>query len=392
METLIELFDERPLENVLSTQVFAPERTVFICPPEIMRAERERRAVRSYLASKAPGSETVFESADMYDAKDVLRALEAACEKYPSCVLDITGGTDAALFASGVFCARRNVPAFTYSRRSGCFYSINNAPFGEKRECDLRLSVEDCFLMAGGAVKRGRVDNAVLGKYLKFFDPFFGVYMRFRREWTSIVNYMQRVSAPVNGEISLSVRGAYSVKSERGGLIRANEGALEELRRIGFIKNVEIVPGESVSFRFRDTQIRTWLRDIGSVLETYVYKACLDTGAFDDVCTSVVVDWEGDLKQNNVTNELDVMTTKGVMPVFISCKTGELKTEALNELAILRDRFGGRSAKAACVTCTKCQSITRHRASELNITVIDIDDLRKNRLHERLRALAEAEK
>ena len=31
MKTLIELYDERPLENVLSTEVFSPERTVFIC-------------------------------------------------------------------------------------------------------------------------------------------------------------------------------------------------------------------------------------------------------------------------------------------------------------------------------------------------------------------------
>lgn len=33
MKTLIELYDERPLKNVLSTEVFSPERTVFICPP-----------------------------------------------------------------------------------------------------------------------------------------------------------------------------------------------------------------------------------------------------------------------------------------------------------------------------------------------------------------------
>ena len=35
MKTLIELYDERPLENVLSTEVFRPERTVFLCPPEV---------------------------------------------------------------------------------------------------------------------------------------------------------------------------------------------------------------------------------------------------------------------------------------------------------------------------------------------------------------------
>ena len=50
MKTLIELYDVRPLENVLSTEVFSPERTVFICPvgpvgqyPIFVRLVNERR-------------------------------------------------------------------------------------------------------------------------------------------------------------------------------------------------------------------------------------------------------------------------------------------------------------------------------------------------------------
>ena len=35
MKTLIELYDERPIENVLGTEMFRPEETIFICPPEV---------------------------------------------------------------------------------------------------------------------------------------------------------------------------------------------------------------------------------------------------------------------------------------------------------------------------------------------------------------------
>ena len=387
MRTLIELYDERPLENVLSSQVFNPERTVFVCPREIYDSTRSRDTVRRYLASKGCKSDVVFYRADMFSAEDVLRALEDICDRYDACVIDITGGTDAALFASGVLSARRSTPAFTYSRKTNCYYSISNAPFGPEKKCDVKLSVEDCFLMAGGAVKKGRVDNAILENYMGFFKPFFDVFMRFKQDWTNIVGYMQRVSAPVNGEISLDVDGAYCVKGERG-TIQANEAALETFRKIGFIRNVEIERGERVRFRFRDGQVRMWMRDVGSVLETYVYKCCLDTGMFDDVCTSVVVDWEGSLRQGDVTNELDVMATRGVMPVFISCKTGEIRTEAINELSVLRDRFGGRIARAAIVSASKCQVITRNRAHELDIDVIDVEDLKRGRLTERLKSLA----
>ena len=35
MQTLIELYDERPLENVLGVEIFRPERVVYICTEEI---------------------------------------------------------------------------------------------------------------------------------------------------------------------------------------------------------------------------------------------------------------------------------------------------------------------------------------------------------------------
>ena len=99
------------------------------------------------------------------------------------------------------------------------------------------------------------------------------------------------------------------------------------------------------------------------------------THLFQDVITSAVVDWDGSVRQNAVSNELDVMCTHGITPVFISCKTCDVKTEALNELAILRDRFGGKIARAAIVTAEKGGAAMRNRASELGIDVFDLDDL-----------------
>ena len=153
------------------------------------------------------------------------------------------------------------------------------------------------------------------------------------------------------------------------------------------IKELSIIPDKSVSFRFTDAQIRAWLRDVGSVLELYVYKACLDTGLFDDVRTSAIVDWDSDEKFGVVSNELDVMCTRGITPVFISCKTCMVKTEALNELSVLRDRFGGKIARAAIVTAEPAGAASRNRAADLNIRVIDLNDLNRSALHQRLHNL-----
>ena len=201
--------------------------------------------------------------------------------------------------------------------------------------------------MAGGTLLPGRVDNHVLSRYLSDFDPFFDCFLRFRREWPNIISYIQRVSPSEYGQIPpLTVAGGYTVKGEHGTRNTANEEALYALERLGFICDLSIVPGERVSFRFRDLNTRAWLRDVGSVLELYTYKACLDSGIFHDV---------------------------------------------INELAILRDRFGGKGAKAVIVTTEPCHAAARHRAAQLGIAVIDLEELKTGQLVHRLKVIMKAE-
>ena len=385
METLIELYDKRPLENTLGAEMFRPKRVVYICPETAARDAVLQKKLRAYFGKRGLQAELIFFKADVYDAETVLALLRKILERYPDCAMDITGGTDAVLFAAGLLSAEARIPVFTYSRKKNSFYNIRNADFADGLVCPLRYKVEDFFLMAGGSVREGRVNNALLERYLPDFDPFFRVFLDHRRDWTRIVTYLQRVSpGGADGSYSLEVSGPYTVKGERGSRIDAPEDALHELARIGFLRNLRIT-AESVSFRFRDGQIRAWLRDVGSVLETYVYKSCLDTGIFDDVCLSVIADWEGENKSNSVSNELDVMCCRGVVPLFISCKTCDVKTEALNELAVLRDRFGGEMARAAIVTAERGNARMRNRAAELNIQVIELSDLSADRLRQRLK-------
>ena len=367
METLIELYDERPLENVLGVDMFHPKRVVYICTGTIASDLNLQNKLRLYFKHRGLHVELIFYRAGMYDAEEMLKVFRKVLSLYPDSVLDITGGTDAVLFAAGLLSAEAAIPVITYSRKEHKFYNIRNASFSGGLPCNVSYTVEDCFLMAGGSMRPGRVDNSVLSGYLEDIEPFFRVYLKHRRQWTKIVTYIQRLSpADSEGHFSLSVSGGYTVKGERAARIPAPEVALRDLEGIGFLSELEIIPEKSVSFRFRNAQIRTWLRDVGSVLELYIYKACLDTGLFQDVITSAVVDWDG---------------------------TCDVKTEALNELAILRDRFGGKIARAAIVTAEHAGAAVRNRASELGIDVFDLDDLNNllnKRSDKRLRNLIRA--
>ena len=392
MKTLIELYDERAIENILAPDMFRPERIVYLCPAELSQDRKRQEKMRSFFLRRGWDPDLVFMEASLFKADRILRQLQAIYEKYPDCAVDVTGGSDAALFAAGMFSCKTVTPAFPYSRKQNRFYDISGAVFADNVTCTLSYSVEEFFLMAGGTLLPGRVDNTILSKYLSDFDPFFECFLHFRRDWTDIISYIQRVSPSEYGqEPSLYIQGKYTVKGDHGSRNTVNEDALRELARIGFIKDLKIVRGESVSFRFRDSNVRTWLRDVGSVLELYSYKACIDSGIFNDVISSAVVRWDEVLGHGSVSNEVDVMAARGVIPLFISCKVSDIKTEALNELAILRDRFGGKGAKAAIVTTEPCNAAARHRAAQLGIAVIDLEELKSGQMAQRLKVIMKAE-
>ena len=392
MNTLIELYDERAIENVLAADLFRPQRIVYLCPAEVAQSRVRQEQIAAFFRHRGWEPELIFQETSLYKVDRILRQLLAISEKYPDCAMDVTGGSDAELFAAGMFAAQANVRAFTYSRRKNRFYNISGAEFAENLPCHISYSVKEFFLMAGGTLLPGRVDNGVLREYLEDIDPFFDCFLRYRRDWTNIITYMQRVSPAESGQApSMEVRGDYTVKGERGGRISANEAALEDFQRIGFLRDLRIVSGEGISFRFRDQNTRAWLRDVGSVLELYVYKACLDANIFNDIISSAVVRWDEVLGHGSVINEIDVMATRGVVPLFISCKVSDVKTEALNELAILRDRFGGKGAKAAIVSTGRCNAAARHRAAQLGIAVIDRDELETGKLVYRLKVIMKAE-
>lgn len=392
MNTLIELYDERAIENILAPDMFHPRRIIYLCPREVLRDHTRQQKLAAFYRKRGWEPELIFVGTSLFEADRILRQLFTIEEKYPDCAIDVTGGSDAALFAAGMFAARKGVPAFTYSRRKNRFYDISGADFADDLYCDLTYSIEDFFLMAGGTLLPGRVDNHILSQYLPYFDPFFSCFLRFRHEWPTIISYIQRISPAEYGQIPpLDITGSYTVKGERGSRNSANEDALQELAQIGFIQDLTIIPDQQVSFRFRDVHTRAWLRDVGSVLELYTYKACVDAAIFHDVISSAVVRWDDVLGHGSVLNEIDVMAARGVIPLFLSCKACDIKTEALNELAILQDRFGGKGAKAVIVTTESCNAAARHRAAQLGIAVIDLEELKTGQLVHRLKVIMKAE-
>ena len=383
MKTLIELYDSTPINNVLSTEMFRPQETVYICPPEVESNRALRRSLKNYFEHRQCPVKLTFIPVSMVDAVKIERVLREVLGSRPDCAIDISGGTDASLFAAGA--ASEGAAVFTYSQKKNTFFEIKNAPYARSLPCAVRLDAESCFLMAGGTLLPGREDNRKLRDRLGEIDRLFNVYAAFRRVWNRQISYIQKISSSEPGMLAAGGRLTEKAGNKH---VTADRALFRALAEAGLILDLE-ADRESLRFRFPDDTVRFWLRDIGAVLELQVYRACLAADCFDDVVLSAVVNWEGGLSQrDSVTNEIDVVAVKGIRPTFISCKTCEIRTEALNELAILRDRFGGKGSRAVIVTsslATKNRAPMRKRAAELNIQVLEWDDLPLDRLIERLR-------
>ena len=383
MKTLIELYDSRPLENILATEVFRPERTVFLAPAEIAADRALRGRVQNYLKAHEIQTELSVIPVDINSAKSTYEALSGISSQYADCALSITGGSDASLFAAGLFAAEGRLPVFTWSRTKQRFFNVQNAPFADVDTRYVRFSAADFILMAGGSARQGRVDNRTLPHYLWLIEPFFRIFLSHQRTWVRTINWIQTASPSAKGkEPSLRVSAEPILKLARERVFPDPE-ILNDLAEIGMISELSVGEQE-IAFAFADEQIRAWLRDVGSVLELIVYKACLDSSLFSEVRTSVIVDWAPQQETDGVSNEIDVVACRGIMPLFISCKTGEIRTEALNELAVLRSRFGGGMARALIVTAEIAGNAQRNRASDLGIAVCDRADLQENALVRRI--------
>lgn len=391
MKTLIELYDDRPMENVLATEVFRPERTVFICPEQVAASDPLKKGVRQYFAWRGVDVECDFIPVDILNAEELEITLRETLKRYPDCVLDISGGGDTALFTAGMVADNTGTPAFTYSRKKNLFFNVRGAPFAERVPCPVRLDCASCFMMAGGEMLPGREDNALLQNAMEDMAALWRVFSRFRNIWNRQITYLQRISQQGQATGSLLAEGERTVKGDRG-RVTVDQALLEALRDGGLIRNLKTEENK-ISFTFKSALVRFWLRDVGSALETKVYMECARSGIFDDVCLSAVVNWESrERGSKQVTNEIDVMAVRGVKPVFISCKATEIKTEALNELSILRDRFGGEGSLAVIVTSVPLSSRGSRamlaRAQELNIRVISaVEEGGDGAVAERLRKL-----
>ena len=128
-----------------------------------------------------------------------------------------------------------------------------------------------------------------------------------------------------------------------------------------------------------DVAVKKCLTIAGNVLELYVWYNAKKLHVFDDCAANFAFQW-----REGVRNELDVILTKGLTTIVISCKTAKFNKEHLYEIKYLTDKFSVNSkpviiysSKLAVEEGTLSANLkpVKERAKAMDIYLIDLNEL-----------------
>lgn len=150
---------------------------------------------------------------------------------------------------------------------------------------------------------------------------------------------------------------------------------------LAFIKNLTVSGENMVSFDFTDDRSRRLLEKAGEIFEVYCYYKALETGYFDDVISGYEFKWF----EGNVTNESDLILTKGSRTMIVECKMRkEIEQDFLSKLDSLSSSFGI-NCRSVLVSYNYMDdtpyignrnATQRSRGAQLDISVVsDINDI-----------------
>ncbi len=386
-ETIIEIYDEEQIYNVLAITEFKPKNVVYIGTRKL-KSKKLKTSIISCYRSLGIEVRCYFYSTDMLSISSIKNELLTIEKEFPNYVIDLTGGSEVALVAVGMLAKEYGIPLMRYDKYESRYRNIFNCPIAEKLISAPHFTVEAFMKLAGSEIKQhghiaiDSLDHMTAQDIFRAWD----IFKRQYQSWHRMVLYLQQVSKRTSDSKELSVSAPTLIYSgER--IVNCETMLMNELAAARLILDYSQKNGR-VSFRYKNELMRSCLIDTGICLELYVYATAMQSREFDDVKISVVVDWDGDLEARiNTLNEIDVMLVHGQVPLFVSCKSGSPNVVALNEIKMLASQFGGENGRAVLVTMADVRTndpFLYQRAADMGVALIDYTDLIDDKLEKKL--------
>ena len=275
--------------------------------------------------------------------------------------VDVTGGEDISLLMLGKVAYKHDLSIH--------YYDVSKSKL--KRQ-NIKLNI-DMILEANGMVINYDQDKSYqyllddefeqdIYKISRIIDEYNVSWTKFTSEFYKGFDYETSVARITKDKYEELKFGVYS-------------GVIEALRDERIVYNIEN-KNNTYSFRFKNDMIKRLFLDGGAVLEYLVFFK--EKSKSDDIKIGAHIDWDGLVTGHNdeVVNEIDVITLNSYHLTFISCKAGKLDIlKTYYELYALARRLGDKYTKKILVTKQELTDTDLLRAKEMGITVIYKKDL-----------------
>lgn len=345
MYTLIEIFDSKQYENIVSA-VFSGgiSKIIYIGTKHTMTTEKIRN-IKSFFSGIGYGASLEFFHVERDNTLCVISMLEEILKKNSNCILDITGGEDVLLVSAGMVAQNHSLPIIRMDSHNGLF-SVLHGNTDNLYENKINLKISDLIALQGGKISSGQHISSFSKNDSDDIKSLFLVNSADCESYSIFCNF---ASAFISvGKNTLSFR-ENELKSKNEHLKKSITNTLNLLCKHSLLKRISS-DSDYVSYRIKSKIISVCLKKSGNLLEYYTALSLLQMpDLFSDVCVGTTVEWNDDNSKSETQNEIDVLAVTNNVPVFISCKNGDVKKEALYELDTVSRNLGGTYAKKILV-------------------------------------------
>lgn len=359
--TLIECFDCSPMENIAGCLHLQPEKLILLGDKAQMEdvAHRYRRFLKKRNLNTRVELQDIRKN-DLYHTTAVLADI---VRREQDCVIDLSGGDEQVILAVGAMLAgldetqRRHVSVQKFDTAQRVLVDCDNDGHVVRGKRTF-LSVAEVVALNGGTTQTGtgQISSDCTPREL---DALWSIVAADPKGWNRSMALLGEFESRSDSkrEIRLDldrIRGQLRNFDEKAPKLRS---LLEEFHSRGII---DLHSSRNIlSYTYTSPLLRCCTQKAGNVLEI---KTLLEARAmqqdgksyFDDCQMSVTIDWDGIThapmeRIPETKNEIDVVLTKGLVPLFISCKNGDIGDEELYKLHTVATRFGGPRARKMLV-------------------------------------------
>ncbi|MCI8514281.1 MAG: DUF1887 family protein [Lachnospiraceae bacterium] len=395
MKTLVEFWDENPMNNVYGALACSPDRVLYLSSSGRIR-NRHKRSLPRFFSGMGRHPELIFREVAGTNLDRVSLVLEEILDKEENICFDLTGGSEVAMAALGQLSIRREISMIRFNPETGKIELFQNCSGFWRPKQDLQFCCRDIVNLMGGILLdgHGHFDGRDMDEELKADSlKVWSVYRNYYRQWSTQVFYLQKMSAA--GQDPLLVRAPGIVHRDAYNMVACNENILKDLERAGVLSQLD-VRDKQVCFRYKNRKLKEMLAIAGIWLEIYCFLAAKESGVFQDAQISALINWDGKIhvkESEEVHNEIDVLLVRGLTPVFISCKSGAVNASSLYEISVLARELGGVNARKVLATTMPLHSNAPNvvsRARQMGVELVEVQAMSLAELGKRLAEISES--